>query len=156
ASIVLAWLAGRRFMILERETRAFIERKANELEAFAARVAHDLLSPLTSIGIGVDLVQQRLASPEYDPQRTQLVRASSHLHRIHRSVAGRLEFARSGATPTPGARADIGEVLGEVAEAYRPLAEETGAVLRIGAPVSGTVACSAGVLTSVLSNLIGN
>src|SRR5262249_53551378 len=122
-AIALAWAAARHFMELERDHRALLERKAGELEAFAGRVAHDILSPLTRVGVAVDVAEHHLAPPEDCLTRNLLQRARSSLHRIQRLVADLLEFARSGAEPKPGTRTSLNDVLRDVTEAFMPEAE---------------------------------
>jgi signal transduction histidine kinase len=71
-------------------------------------------------------------------------------------VTGLLEFARAGGKPASDARADVETVIVDLVAELEPTAAETGAAL--SAKRSGTcfVACSPGVLTSLIANLARN
>jgi signal transduction histidine kinase len=71
-------------------------------------------------------------------------------------IDGLLEFARAGANPAPNARADLKEILDEVIAEVQPTADLGGVELRAEPFPPTAVACTAGALTSVLSNLLGN
>ncbi|HVJ94236.1 MAG TPA: HAMP domain-containing sensor histidine kinase, partial [Labilithrix sp.] len=61
------------------------------------------------------------------------------------------------ATPPEGVEADVGDVLRDVLEELRPSAEATSTSLQLEPPTpSMRVACSPGVLISIVSNLVGN
>jgi signal transduction histidine kinase len=135
-----------------------LEGRSAELEAFSGRVAHDVRGSLTA----VSLTLQQIARTHRDD--VQIVgmarRGERNLHSALALVDGLLEFARAGARPETGAAADVGKVLEDVlalrrAEAAAAAIEiESGAEIERGA--GEMVACSAGVLNSLLSNLIGN
>src|SRR6185312_12030387 len=67
-----------------------------------------------------------------------------------------LEFARAGAVPALGARADLTEVLNSVVAGIRPRLETIQVELTVAPVPPVEVACTAGALSSVLSNLVGN
>jgi signal transduction histidine kinase len=148
-TIVAAVLAIRVVRRYERSLRS----RAQELDAFAGRVAHDIKSPLAAATIGLDL-----ASPETTERgRAFLERARRAVGRVQRLVDGLLDFARAGAAPSLAASADIREVLGEVVDELQPLADEKRVEIQVESRgVDDQVATSAGVLTSIVSNLVGN
>ena len=150
----LALFLARRSRRSEEEQRALLARRADELERFSARVAHDVLSPLTAVSLGLEQWQRRAAD---DPSRGACRRAQAALARTRRIVDGLFEFASAGARPAPDARCAVREVLDDVLRALAPSAETARATLAV-APPEGPLqaACSPGVLTSILSNLIGN
>lgn len=156
AAIVIAYELVRRAAVLEQKAREQSERRAGELEAFSVRIAHDLLSPLMTVSLALGLAEQRLPEAGNDRTRTALERARASLHSVKRLVNGLLAFARAGAQKQPGARADLVAVVQEVMESFGPIAEQAGVELRTEALVPSTVACSPGVLTSLLSNLVQN
>ena len=127
------------------------QRKAAELEQFAGRVAHDILSPLSAVSMAMTLVEK---SPAQSGEALQ--RAQSSLSRVRRIVDGLLEFARAGARPEAGARADVRVVAAGLLDELGPFAGQRHAVLRFDDVPDCAVACSPGVLLSLLGNLLRN
>ena len=146
AALMMAWVL-RRFTTL-------MEARVTEMERFAGRVAHDIRSPLSAIGIALDLAKR---NPQQVLERGVIDRATRTLQRIVQLVDGLLVFARAGATSPKGSEADIADVLDGVVEEMRPLANDSGITLELERPMSsGRVACTPGVLISLVSNLVGN
>ncbi|WP_437484466.1 ATP-binding protein [Sorangium sp. So ce1014] len=131
-----------------------LERRADELEQFAGRVAHDVLSPLGSVALSLDLALRRCG--EGDPARKALERGRHAIARVKRTTDGLLEFARAGARPEPGARAEVRPVIDDLMVELVHVAEELGAELCVEPFAPCAVAASPGVLTSILANLIRN
>src|SRR5207302_9775052 len=77
-------------------------------------------------------------------------RAQSSLSRVRRIVDGLLEFARAGARPEVGARANVRTVSAGLLDELGPFAGQRHAALRIGDVPDCAVACSPGVLLSLL------
>jgi signal transduction histidine kinase len=150
--LVLRVLRGRNRLMME-HGRLLAER-ATELEAFAGRVAHDLKNPLGTMALLVLLAARRRGD---DPKlRHDLDRLTSQVKGMDQIIDGLLAFARSGANPPSGARADLRTTLDEVIADVRASAEAVSAELKI-VPFSATqLACSPAALTSVLSNLLCN
>src|SRR5438105_5569308 len=148
----LALRAVRQVQRVQDEHRAEVERKAEELEQFAGRVAHDVLSPLGAVSLSLGLAQQSATSTVKDA----LARGQQSLGRVRRIVDGLLEFARAGARPEAGARAEVQPTVTGLEQEIRPFAVKHGAALRIEPPPACSVACSQGVLLSLLSNLMTN
>jgi signal transduction histidine kinase len=137
----------RRFALL-------MELRVSELEHFAGRVAHDIRSPLASVGLALDLAER---SPALDPpSKAVLDRGARTLQRVGQLVDGLLVFARAGAVPPQAERADAGEVIAAVVDEMLPMAQEQGIDLVLDPFPKVDLACSPGVLTSLVSNLIGN
>ena len=156
-SLVLTYRAARRARTLEAQSVAALEQRADELENFSGRVAHDLLSPLMTVAIALELANRRLTEPSDAATRAAVTRASRTLGRVRGFVSDLLEFARAGAKPPPGARARIDDVVHEIADELGVVAQDAGIALNIDVITPDrTVACSPGVLTSVLSNLVQN
>ena len=125
-----------------------------ELEHFADRVAHDIMSPLAGVGIALSVAQKTAGS---EPTVKRVIdRGNQTLLRVRRMVDGLLEFARSGARPAGQLETDIRTVLDDVAEGVRGETEERNIELRIEPFPPSSVMCSPGVLTSVVSNLVRN
>jgi signal transduction histidine kinase len=75
---------------------------------------------------------------------------------VQRIVKGLLAFARAGARPLPGATTDLKPVLDDVVEGLDGVARENGIELTVEPFASCGLACSAGVLTSLIANLLNN
>jgi len=152
---IAAWLvlrAVRQARRIQEEHRENVERRAEELEQFAGRVAHDVLSPLASVGLALSLAQKS-GSPT---QQSAAQRGTSSLQRVRGIVDALLEFARSGARPEPGANTDVGPAVAGLLEELRPQAEDAAAELRVDPIPDCVVASSPGVLVVILSNLVRN
>src|SRR6185312_1180126 len=136
-----------RYMLVQRERNA-------ELEAFAGRVAHDLRDPLGAIALQVLAVTRRhQLKPELTPYFNAIDR---QLERTNQVIEALLEFARAGAAPALGARADLIEVLNAVVAGIRPRLETIEVELTIAPVPPLEIACAPGALSSVLANLVGN
>lgn len=150
----LALRALRRQHRLLNEHADVLAARATELEAFAGRVAHDLKNPLGALALKLVSVQRRAdTSPKMREASDLMARQVDCMVRI---IEGLLEFARAGAAPSPGARADVGEILDEVIAEVRPDADELDTALEVNAFPPTTVGCTPAALTSVLSNLLRN
>src|SRR5205085_2395492 len=92
---VAAWLVLRavlRARRIEQQHRAMLERRADELEEFAGRVAHDVLSPLSAVGLALSVAQ----SSGPPALQSAVRRGASSLQRVRGIVDALLEFDRSG------------------------------------------------------------
>jgi signal transduction histidine kinase len=85
-----------------------------------------------------------------------LERARASLSRVRRIVDGLLEFARAGARPEAGGRAHVRAVTAGLLDELTPFATQREATLRFEEIPDCTVACSPGVLLSVVGNLLRN
>jgi signal transduction histidine kinase len=142
-----------RARLVEENDRLLTERAA-EAESFAGRVAHDLRDPLNTVGLRLAALQQQRDLDNH--VRGQLDKVRAQLTRMRLVIDGLLEFARSGARPPAGARADLAEVLDEVLLSMRPAAEAAQAELWIGPITDVPLAVAPEALSSVLTNLLGN
>jgi signal transduction histidine kinase len=134
--------AMRQHSDLMEKHQALVEERASELEQFAGRIAHDILSPLSVVGLAL-----QTGNPE---------RGRSAIKRIDRLVKGLLAFAVAGARPDEDSRADVEATFADLAPELRAEAREAGAELEVSVEVTSPVACNPGVLTSVVSNLARN
>jgi signal transduction histidine kinase len=144
----------RAYDAMVQEHAALVQGRADELEMFGKRVAHDLLSPLSALTYCLAAFKR---TSETDPKlKDALTRARACTVRAQRMVDGIFEFARAGGRPEPGAWADVHGVLeqvsGEATAAGRGEAPEV--VVEPFGQVA--VACSTGVLGSMLGNLVSN
>jgi signal transduction histidine kinase len=166
-SVALAGLATglavvglrRRVRLLE-DASASAEKRASEsdqrsleFERFASHVAHDVLSPLGGVSLALDLARRQVGGDE--AVQRSLARGSAALGRVRCIVDGLLEFARAGAKPA-AAKVDAAKILDGVVDGIRPDAEVCAISLSREPMPACVVACSAGVLTSMASNLVRN
>jgi signal transduction histidine kinase len=129
------------------------ERSA-ELDQFAGRMAHDVLSPLNSVSLALEFMRRRTGG---DGRMESMVeRALASLRRVRRIVDGLLEFARAGARPESGETADLRAIIDDVIEGAQPEAVEQQVRLVAEPFAPCCVACSPGVLTSLCANLVHN
>jgi signal transduction histidine kinase len=150
---LLAVLVSILLIVFLRRYFALLAVRNHELEMFSSRVAHDLTSPLATVGIALDLV----ASKANEQLATKTVRSARvALKRVRAIMDALLDFARSGGKPNLEARAVVGEVLEGVLDDAHVMAESASVevILKPFDPCS--VACSAGVLSVMASNLVGN
>ena len=144
----------RRYGALVEEHAALQETRARELEAFAARAAHDILNPVSATQMALALAAKREIQ---DGRVRELVdRALNNQKRVRNIIDGLLQFARAGARPAPGAAVDVPAVVEDVTAGVRPAAERAGIELRVEDLPRCRAACSVGVFTSVISNLEQN
>jgi signal transduction histidine kinase len=155
-TIVLTYYSVRQARVLAQQSRRALEDKAAELDVFAGRVAHDLLSPLMTVGLGLDFAQRRAGGVEDARASAAISRASATLQRVRVFVTDLLEFARAGARPPPGVHTQVDEIVREVAGDFEAIAHDSGVELRVESMPSQDVRCSPGVLTSLVSNLVQN
>jgi nitrogen-specific signal transduction histidine kinase len=131
-----------------RENTELLQRRADELDQFAARVAHDIAGPLSGARLAIEL-GLRGGSP-------RLEQALRSVNRAHSITAGLLDFARAGARPQPGARADAGQVVESVVSDLSRDADAAGVSLVEEPMARCLVACDEGVLIAMVSNLVLN
>jgi signal transduction histidine kinase len=151
---VLALKTQRAQSRLVAERRQFLELRAQELEAFAGRVAHDLRSPLATMALQIASAQSR-AEPESSVHQlaAKLIRRVEGMNRI---IEDLLRFASGGARPEPGAHTDLQQLLLQIATELQPAVEAAGAELCVQENSALVIACSHGALRSVLTNLLQN
>ena len=124
-------------------------RMEAELKGYADVVAHDLSEPLAGIELLVRLLERR---PEEPPSTEVLQALRTGVGRARELIEGVLDYARSGELSLE--RVALGDLMSEVAVDLRPLLDDAGATLVVGAlPV---VDGDPRQLRRVLQNLIGN
>jgi signal transduction histidine kinase len=158
---VLSLIAGlvlfrtvRNYAALIEAHQRLLERRADELEQFAGRVAHDILSPLSTTGMALAIAGKSL--PDNSKAKDAVTRGNRSLQRVQRIVSGLFEFARAGANPLPDACVEVGPILEDILGEIRLSAMETGIEVTVESFAPCSVACSPGILTSLLSNLLTN
>lgn len=134
------------------ERRRMAEERASELDHFAERVAHDLKAPLASVVLGTAVAS------EY-PSETQ--RALEKIQRTSRLMSEMIDALLAVArVESPGTRAratTVAPVIDVLVDEVRPAAAAVKATVCVEPFSRGVaVACGAGLLASVLSNLLQN
>ncbi|HXX67605.1 MAG TPA: HAMP domain-containing sensor histidine kinase, partial [Polyangiaceae bacterium] len=142
---------SRRLRRLGEAHEALLESRTQELEVFADRVAHDILSPLSAVSFLLGSIDRQQAGPQVHQMAT---RAMNALGRSRRLVQAILDFSQSGGRPIPGARADVPEVVGAVVD--EATASPDAPPIRVEQLDSCDAACDPSVLSVVLANLVGN
>ena len=134
---------------------AVVRRRQEELEAFAGRVAHDLLNPISAAEMSLAATERSAAGNER--LTSQAARGRRSLVRARLLIDDLFAFAQAGARPVPGVIAVVPEVLDGVVEELRVPALERGITIEVDQPAAPVaVRCASGVLTSLLSNLLRN
>jgi signal transduction histidine kinase len=146
----LAWIAvqsGKRFAEVE-------GRRADELDAFAARVAHDLRGPLQPALFALQGLTREL-EPGH-PRKAMGDRGVRALQRADLLIHDLLTYARAGASPEVGAHASVRAVVAGVVEQTEREASTAKVEVDTEDLPAYEVGCPPGVLTSVVGNLVGN
>ncbi len=151
-AVIIAYRASRRHDQLLQEHNALLSARVTELDRFAGRVAHDVLSPLGTISSALALLGQSCD----EPSRPFIDRSSRALHRVQQLVQGLLTFARAGARPDPTARCSVNSVLASIVADSADAAEKHGIDITVQSTGPVIVPCSVGVITSIVQNLVRN
>jgi signal transduction histidine kinase len=147
ALAVNAFRNARRYESLQRQ-------RAEELDAFAGRVAHDIRGPLVPARLAIQSVERSLDAG--DKRRKTLERGGRCLVHLEALVADLLTFARASGPPDRDASAQLREVVSEVVHDLEPRAEECGIQIAVEDLPECALACAPGVLTSIVLNLVDN
>ncbi len=146
----LAWLgfrSSRNFMSIQK-------RRVDELDAFAARVAHDVRGPLTPALFTLQRFEREFADDE--KRRPMAERGIRSLRRVDQLVGDLLTFARSAAAPEENAHAPLVPAISGVVQDLEAQATAARVRLDVSEIPSCDVACAPGVLASIVMNLVSN
>jgi signal transduction histidine kinase len=151
-SAVFAFRAAEDHEALLQRHNALLTERVFELDRFAGRAAHDILSPLNTVSVGLALVARSADARA----RQHVDRSQRALQRVHQLVDGLLQFARSGAQAESHARSRVDIVMATVATDCSDAARSADIDIALDAEERLEVACSVGVLTSLVQNLVLN
>jgi signal transduction histidine kinase len=151
---VAAAIQVRHKMKLLQARGELLERRADELEQFAGRVAHDVLGPLGTVALALDVTTRKLSKDE--SAQATLERGRRCIERVKHIVDGLLAFARAGARPEPGAYAEVRPVIEDLTSELGSVAEEIDAEIHVEPFSSCAVVASPGVLSCIVANLARN
>ncbi|MCU1280593.1 MAG: Tricarboxylate transport sensor protein TctE [bacterium] len=135
------------------ERNRLVARRAEELEQFAGRVAHDILGPLSATRLAVGHATKQIGDAGI---KQTLERGQRGVDRVALIVDGLLHFARAGARPDPGVITSVAPVVQAVVAELEPVAEEAGVTLSLQPLAPSAIHGHAGVLSSVVENLTRN
>lgn len=130
------------------------EERADELEAFAGRVAHDLVNPLTASVMTLSVLREQ--HPGDAALARRLERLGAMLSRAGALVQDLYEYAAAGGHCDRDARADVSDILRDVVAVQGAAAARLDADIVVDQPLPAEVACRPGVLVSIMANLIDN
>ncbi len=154
--VVARDLAARIALVVQRQQAVSELENARRLAAlgqFAAAIAHDIRTPLTSISLNVQILRRKLQLPDDDREHLDI--ALEELARLDKSVAEILDFAKPvKLAPQP---IDVGELLEDTTRGLSPVLSEKGVALRC--EPQGELPQVNGDrqrLRQVLVNLVGN
>ena len=150
----VAAILVRRHQRLSENVRRLDRERAHELEQFAGRVAHDIVSPLGPVSVGVQYLARKLAGDAQAQDAVRIVRGS--LDRVGAIVDELLRFARAGARPARGECADLPRVIDALRDELLPAARQQGVALTLEPAPPVKVACSEAAILVVLQNLLRN
>lgn len=160
AAVLALRQLGRSRRLLERDRMAARQREeelashAEVLGDFAGRVAHDIVSPLSTVLLSFERLRQGCQADASTSRSAD--RGIAAVHRVHGLVDDLLAFSRAGGHPEPGCSAEVASVIEEVVDELAPQARQQNIALNVAALPAVAVACSRGVLTSLVSNLVRN
>ncbi len=155
--LVARELAARIALVVERaEAISALEdaRRLAALGQFAAAIAHDIRTPLTSISLNVQILRRKAELAANPDIREHLDIALEELARLDRSVAEILDFAKP--VRLTSESVDVGQLIETTASTLSPLLGEKQIALRTEAPKSLVVQGDAQRLRQLLVNLVGN
>jgi signal transduction histidine kinase len=136
-------------------------RRLAALGQFAAAIAHDIRTPLTSISMNVQILRGKLRLPDDDREHLDI--ALEELARLDRSVAEILDFAKP--VKLTSEPIDVGELIETCSRSLLPVLSGRGVSVRIEPPGHGdrpdardalTVHGDPQRLRQVLTNLVDN
>ena len=133
---------------LAAEEAATLARSA-EWEAFAARAAHELRSPLQTVSLALGALADGRG-----PRALEAARRGTA--RLGETIDGLLEFARAGAAGSETGTADLARVVAVVQEELAPHLAAARVALRIDVPPETSVAMPGTLVATVVRNLVGN
>ena len=114
------------------KARRQTEEESERRSKFFAAANHDIRQPLQAMGIYIDILGRR-ATPQTEPVVKQLALSISAISTLVEQVltVTRMEFGQMELHPE---HASVRELLEELAEECRPIAEKKGLRLRVSAP----------------------
>lgn len=129
--------------------RGFIERE----QAFTASASHELRTPLAVMQGALDILEDDIES---DRGNRALIRIRRAVREMSEYINALMLLAREEVAADAAATTDVFEVLQQLLEVYRPLAEERGNQMQLKGLNTLSVAAPASLLSIAISNLLRN
>lgn len=154
-SLAVAWQVTR---TLKRQERTIalqmseLARRNEELDAFASRVAHDLVAPLSPLKGYLTLARRQVAET---PVKELLSQAESSTGRMSELVEGLLRFCRAGKS-TDKATGELDTAVTTILLEQSQAAQAANVKLERQLDARVVVPCPAQLLQSIAQNVIGN
>lgn len=123
--------------------------RSADLEAFAARAAHELRTPLQTVSLSLGALD-RQGSPR------AMERARRAAERLQKTVDGLLEFARAGVPARAPGAAELARVVSDVQEELGTQLASARASIQVEVPPGTVLAMTDSHLATVMRNLLGN
>jgi two-component system sensor histidine kinase MtrB len=142
---------------LQRQIRQ-LEELSRVQRRFVADVSHELRTPLTTVRMAADMLHD--AKVDFDPATARAAELlQSELNRFEGLLTDLLEISRfdAGAAVLDLTPADVRDVVRQVVDSARPLADRKGSTIRVDAPVTPCVAeADVRRLDRIIRNLVVN
>ncbi len=135
-----------------------LENASRAKDRFLASMSHELRTPLNAIIGFTGMLLMQLAGPLSATQEKHLKTIQSSAKHLLSLINDLLDVAKieSGKLQLTFEPVDCGEVVNQVAETLRPLAEQKGLVFRIEAPAGMVVDTDRRAISQILINLVNN
>jgi signal transduction histidine kinase len=130
-----------------------LSRRADELEQFAGRVAHDIRNPLGGLRFALANIKRNATNEKV---LLSVERGERSIARATNLLDGLLGFAQAGARPSRNAACRVADVVDGVFEDQQPAAADAGVELKKEIEPDIAVACEPAILAVVLANLVKN
>ncbi len=128
----------------------------DDLRQMSSDVAHDLRTPLTRLRVRLENTRREaLSTEDYAAAVAHAIEDTDQILAMFAAVL-RISQIEAGSRAADFAPVGLSDLLGQLAEMYRPAAEDGGQVLLAGIEAQATVLGDAELLTQMFSNLIEN
>ena len=154
-SAALALIARQIVDVLElRRISRELGESNEQLENFAAQVAHDLRNPLTALTGYIELAADVPEVADLPAASRALARAESVADRMSGMIARLLDYARVGGSPIRRTAVDVEPLVASTMEDLRSAGEDNGAEVTVEASVP--VQADPTLASVLVQNLVGN
>ena len=126
---------------------------------FLAEMSHDFRSPLTVVRGAIEILQSQRPGPLTERQQELTARADRNIRRLEEFSEDLLEMARieHGAIQLERVDVDAGDLVREVVEDHRALANNRGQTIQVdGTPDTAMISADVTRLRRAVGNLVGN
>lgn len=131
-----------------------IERLLERQRAFAGTASHQLRTPLTALRLRLE--QLAIDVADHDGLVDRVESALDETDRLRRIIEGLLALSRAEGSSAEVESIDIGAVIGERADHWRPLADERAVSISDRAAPGREVLAVPGAIEQIVDNLVDN